>query len=706
MAVGHAEGHARRRSLIVPKPTARAYAELYAKRGWKFIPLRFESKQPARKGWADLDSSFEPEAITENVGVVLGAISGDLVDIDLDSKDALALAPYFLPETLTFGHKSKPASHWLYISKGVRADKLWFGDPSDHDDRELVEIRANNASGEGCGHQTAFPGSVWSSKDGKRTELVEFDNDAEPTEVDASELIWAVAKLATAATIAKGWTSGRHEKSLSITGGLLKAGWSAEEVRECMSAVREVCGDTPEEEADFGHDVESTIAKAESEGLEALSGFGSLVASGVLREHEAKALERHSRSPSTRKREATLASTRMGAGLLAEMVKHAREVDGLEAVGDIVARGNKAREPKGVAAGETGPVNSVDYGAWVLQDLTTEPEPINYVIEGLALGPGKISTLNGSPGTAKGVMLSLIALCVASGRECLGHPVRRARVFYCDAETGRLAQTRIKRLARAMGIDLAELQGEGWLAFADAVPPVTDEWLDFLEAQLVDKEIGLFIGDSYTSLVGGEQNESSYADAAWRLGNMSNRLGVTVLASTHARKKPVGGKTPMIDMTSGHGTLVGAQQAQIYVVRPDEGVSTELEYHCVRAGEEGFAPFRIRWSDVPNPKAGKGVGSRLNGAKWGLAAELVPIPTEPAKTTEKQIAAAAAAEDLKARIRKFLKSTGDVTQTTIRNCVTGSNIAIRDALVALCDDPTSHVERVTISGKDEYRWRK
>jgi hypothetical protein len=695
----------------LPKAQARAYAKLYAKRGWRFIPLRPESKMPARKGWTEREFSIDELPTDANVGVILGAVSGDLVDIDLDSEAAVALAPYFLPETLTFGHESKPASHWLYTAKGVRADKLWFGDPEDNSDRELIELRANNASGPGCGHQTAFPGSVWSSKDGKRKEAVEFDNDLEPTEISASELIWTVAKLATASAIAKTWHSGRHEKSLAITGGLLKAGWTTEEVRDCMAAVREACGDTPDEEADFGHDVESTIEKAELEGVDGLSGFGSLVQSGVLKDYEATALERHSRSPATRKREATLASTRMGKPLLDEMIKHAREVDGLEAVGDIVAKGPKAVASSEAVADKDG--GDLDYGAWILKDLTTDPVPINYVVEALALGPGKISTVNGSPGTAKGLIMSYVALCVAAGVECFGHPVRRCRVFYGDAETGQLAETRIKRMARALGLDLAALQDEGWITFAEIIPPVTKPWLEFLESQLIENGIGFMVGDSYTSMVGGDQNKSEWSDIAFELGRMSNRLDVCFLVSTHAKKKQAGGKMPAVEMTSGHGTIMAAQQTSIYVVRPDEKVATELDYACTRADGPGFAPFRVRWVDVEDPdppKESKYKGMRpgkkpaLDPSKWGLRPELIPITEATGQNSDKEILDAANAADLKARIVRFLKKTSGVGMTTIRSCVEGSNTAIRDALAELVEDPGSHVELMIIGSKAEYRW--
>lgn len=680
--------------------SARRLAEFYHSQGWRIVPIPKGGKNPNTKDWPN--RAFEPRHIRENVGVILGPVSGGLVDIDLDSADALALAPYFLPETLTFGRESKPASHWLFKCPGVRSDKLWFGEgKKGAAKRELIEIRAQNASGDGCGHQTVFPGSIHESG-----EAIEFDNACEPTEVEPGELIWAVAKLATASTIAKAWTSGRHEKSLAITGGLLKAGWTAEEVRECMAAVRESCGDSEAEEADFGHDVESTIAKAEAEGVAALAGFGSLVQSGVMAEWEAKALERHSRTPATRRAEAVRARTRMGASELEAMVAHAHAVDGLESVGELVARaaGQEGKAPlkERAARVDADGSESVLEHMGTVKDLSTEPKPIPYLIEGLALGPGKISTVNGYAGTAKGLLLSLIALCVASGEPFLGLDVKRARVLYLDAETGRLAETRIKRIARGLGVDVAKLQRQGWLTFVEATPPITEEFLAELEFSITAAKIGLVLGDSYTSLVGGDQNEASFADVAFRLGSISNATQCTILATTHAKKSQPGlRKGPALEMVSGHNALVAAMQTSIGVTRPSEEEDTLLEIRCGRSPEEGFAPFRIKWSDVADPEAGEGSASQLRAEKWGLVCERVAI--EASGPSEKDLAAEAAGVDLRARIKRYLKQAGSATLTAVRRNITGKNTAIRDALIGMAEDSGSGVERIILNGHEEYR---
>jgi hypothetical protein len=671
--------------------SAKKLAAFYAAQGWRIVPIPHGSKNPNTKDWPN--RTFEPKHITQNVGVILGPVSGGLVDVDLDSTDALALAPYFLPETLTFGRESKPASHWLFKCEGVRADKLWFGPK---DDRELIEIRAQNATGDGCGHQTVFPGSVHESG-----EAIDFDNAVEPTEIDAGDLIWAVAKLATASTIAKGWTSGRHEKSLAITGGLLKAGWTAEDVRDTMAAVRECCGDTEAEEADFGHDVESTITKAEAEGVDVLSGFGSLVQAGVLEDHEAKALERHSRTPATRKRELGLAKSKIGRGMLAEMVAHAHEVDGLETVGDTIARAaapvaRAKRTEAEVEAEEDQPLEHLG----VIKDLSTDPKPIPYLIEGLALGPGKISTVNGYAGTAKGLLLSLIALCVASGEDFLGLPVRRKRVLYLDAETGRLAETRIKRIARGLGIDVAELEAEGWITFVEARPPITEEFLTELAFAIDTARIGLVCGDSYTSLVGGDQNEASFADVAFRLGGLSNTTQCTVLATTHARKTQQGTKRgPALEMVSGHNALVAAMQTGISVTRPSEEEDTLLEIRCARSPEEGFAPFRIKWSDISDPEAGTTTGAKLKAEKWGLMCERVAL--EGKALTAKDLEKAAEAENRRQKVLKFLKLKGCVSQRQVVASLQGGTTQLRETLLSLVEEGA--VEVLKLPGGFEYR---
>jgi hypothetical protein len=82
-------------------PSSRDIAHEYLLRGWQPIPVPFRRKNPGFKHWqklilseADLPLHFNGQP--QNMGVLLGEAAGDLVDVDLDCDEAIALAPRFL----------------------------------------------------------------------------------------------------------------------------------------------------------------------------------------------------------------------------------------------------------------------------------------------------------------------------------------------------------------------------------------------------------------------------------------------------------------------------------------------------------------------------------------------------------------------------------------------------------------------------------
>lgn len=223
--------------------SAIAIAQEYLRRGWSPLPIPFRSKNPNFKGWQNfvvsedsLSSHFNGKP--QNIGVLLGQPSSGLVDIDLDSAEAVVLAPLFLPQTGTiFGRESKRRSHYLYYSKLVTKK---FRDPlleSHKDEAErkratLVEIRSTGA-------QTVFPGSVHPTGEG-----ISWDSDNEPTRLDARELEQAAARLAAAALVARYWPMGaRNDAANALAGGLLRAGWPSNEVAEFIEAVCQAAQD-------------------------------------------------------------------------------------------------------------------------------------------------------------------------------------------------------------------------------------------------------------------------------------------------------------------------------------------------------------------------------------------------------------------------------------------------------------------------------
>ncbi|MGH7096262.1 MAG: PriCT-2 domain-containing protein [Stellaceae bacterium] len=170
-----------------------AAARDYRRCGRRVVLIPAGQKGPREKGWQDRDIGLDeiPQRFAGggNVGVILGARSGELTDIDLDCPEALALADIYLPPTdATFGRKSKPRSHRLYIAPGARYES--FADPLAGKDEKstLLEIRADGP--DGGAHLTLFPPSV---ADGERREW--HDETIAPAVIDAAALRTATAWL-------------------------------------------------------------------------------------------------------------------------------------------------------------------------------------------------------------------------------------------------------------------------------------------------------------------------------------------------------------------------------------------------------------------------------------------------------------------------------------------------------------------------------
>lgn len=245
-------------------------AREYTRRGWCVIPIPLGQKAPRLPNWqntklteAELPLHFPGES---NIGVLLGEPSGWLTDIDIDCREALVLAPYFLTETgLMFGRKSKPGSHWLYNCQGATMTKY-----QTQADGCFVELRST-------GGQTMFPPSVHPS--GETVTWHQYD---EVTEVAVSELTQAVAKLAAAALLARHWPAegARQEAALALAGGLTRAGWTEDEVRYFIEAICLAAGD---EEPRMRAKAASTTARKKGRPITGFKTLAGLVGEDVVR---------------------------------------------------------------------------------------------------------------------------------------------------------------------------------------------------------------------------------------------------------------------------------------------------------------------------------------------------------------------------------------------------------------------------------------
>jgi len=233
-------------------------ARSYLSRGWIPVPIPAGKKGPVRKGWErlrpnaeDLPALFAGEG---NLGLLLGAPSGGLVDVDLDSPEARALADVFLPATgLVHGRASAPRSHRWYACDPPPPKTIRYRTPAAPDAPKgatLVELRST-------GGQTVVPPSVhplgesieWTSPDGA------------PAEVRADVLGDAVAELAAASLLARCWPpSARHDAALALAGALARAGWTEVRAVRLVRAVAHAAGD--EEPQDRERAVRDTVSKA------------------------------------------------------------------------------------------------------------------------------------------------------------------------------------------------------------------------------------------------------------------------------------------------------------------------------------------------------------------------------------------------------------------------------------------------------------
>jgi hypothetical protein len=204
--------------------TALDTALAYIRRGWSPVPVPFQAKGPVLHNWQQLRIT-EQDAVqffngsAQNIGVLLGPLSGGLTDVDLDCPEALALADTFLPFTeACFGRRSNPRSHRLYktsLSETEKKATLTFKDPETG--AMLVEVRI----GGDTAAQTVFPGSVHPSG-----EEIEWADHGEPAKVEGEVLKRYVSGLAAVSLLARYWpTEGSgHEAALVLGGFLARCG--------------------------------------------------------------------------------------------------------------------------------------------------------------------------------------------------------------------------------------------------------------------------------------------------------------------------------------------------------------------------------------------------------------------------------------------------------------------------------------------------
>jgi hypothetical protein len=189
----------------------RDWARKYREMGLAICSIAPGEKRPTYAGW-NL-RSIEPDEFQpgDNIGILTGKLSGNLICVDLEllGAGAAELADRCLPHTrMVEGCPGNPKTHRWYrvknipkqciaklkVSKGLRGPRTrHFLGP---EGKVMLEFR-------GTGSQAAAPPSLWPIN-GKE-EVREWHCLEEPTVIDCWELFLAVTGLATA----RGWSRER-----------------------------------------------------------------------------------------------------------------------------------------------------------------------------------------------------------------------------------------------------------------------------------------------------------------------------------------------------------------------------------------------------------------------------------------------------------------------------------------------------------------
>jgi hypothetical protein len=326
--------------------------------------------------------------------------------------------------------------------------------------------------------------------------------------------------------------------------------------------------------------------------------------------------------------------------------------------------------------------------------LSVEPAPPKWLCRGLGIASGgKPVAVAGLQHSSKGPFTNLLALAVAMGVPFLGHAVEQGNVLCLDWETGAwLSHTRLRRMARSLGLDLAELDKR--CRFANLAGGMSQERLDDIHRYVHDQKVSLVIVDSYTSAMMGagfEANAVEYATFMSDLGVLSRQHDCVVMPVLHARKpeRSTRNRRPGLTEVAGTGALAALVQTVIMLWRPDES-EQEIEVSCARSIEQPFPPFLLRWQDESAPH-----GGAYADPKWGLKAVVVsadkaeaPMP-QAMKTLNDIRRAEAMAERTRARERiqrAFERNEGSADMRRLVEIAGGNLRATRDVVAQLVDE--------------------
>jgi Bifunctional DNA primase/polymerase, N-terminal/Family of unknown function (DUF5906) len=241
----------------------------YTGEQFSVLPIPRGEKGPRVSNWQNTTFTEEDFGAEDNIGVRLGEPSQGLIDIDLDAKEAITAARSLLLQSQrVHGRPAKPASHYWFRCKGIKTQR--FTAPNGD---VLVEIR-------GTGGQTVLPPSQHPSG-----EILVWEQEREPMQVEPEVLRRSVALVACAALVGRVWPSGsRHEAAGALAGFLVSAGVEPVVIERVVRVVAEIAGDEEAgDRARFAGDTARRAAASAENPVTGATKLGELIGDEVVK---------------------------------------------------------------------------------------------------------------------------------------------------------------------------------------------------------------------------------------------------------------------------------------------------------------------------------------------------------------------------------------------------------------------------------------
>jgi putative DNA primase/helicase len=212
----------------------------YVNEGIKLVRLDGRTRKPIDHEWQlakiPLEDVEKHVSRRGGLGWQCGEASGWISAVDNDWREAIQLAPRFLPDTLRGAKGREDPSHYIYRSPG-----LGFHSFRGLDGTEIISLKASN---NGRGHQIAVAPTIHPEKGPYY--FVGGYNPAAVAELDQDELRRRAGMLAVASLLARilppsrgEGGGGRHDLMLALVGYMLRNGESADAVTEMLVAAWE-----------------------------------------------------------------------------------------------------------------------------------------------------------------------------------------------------------------------------------------------------------------------------------------------------------------------------------------------------------------------------------------------------------------------------------------------------------------------------------